>query len=153
MCSCCRLAIRLPAAAGWRPSRAVCRTCCNGSSRYAICCPLCRVSQWTVRAAVRWYGGGRHECPCACVSKTYRAQRPCLPRESGAIVSKSTSSSSGACSDCTHLSTPLARIDDIILVAVLVEERLRVAARRVHGGQARCVRARARYGAGWLSSV
>jgi hypothetical protein len=39
-------------------------------------------------------------------------------------------------------STALAGVDHIILVAVLVEQRLGVAARRVHGGRGRYVRAR-----------
>jgi hypothetical protein len=34
---------------------------------------------------------------------------------------------------------PLARIYDIILIAILVEQRLRIAAGRVHGGQVRYV--------------
>jgi hypothetical protein len=44
--------------------------------------------------------------------------------------------------NCHYFSTALAGVDHIILVAVLVEQRLGVAARRVHGGRGRYVRAR-----------
>jgi hypothetical protein len=39
----------------------------------------------------------------------------------------------------TYFTAPLARIYDIILIAILVEQRLRIAAGRVHGGQVRYV--------------
>ena len=75
--------------------------------------------------------------------QAHLAQRLCPPRGSGAAVSRRR----GRGARCHYLSAPLTRIHDIVLVAVLVEQRLRVAARRrVHGGRAR--RGRAQSGGG-----
>jgi hypothetical protein len=74
---------------------------------------------------VRWKARG------GCGGQAYRARKPCPLQESGVDVSKS-SASRGR---CHYLAAPLARIYYIILVAVLVEQRLGVAARRVHGGR------------------
>lgn len=69
---------------------------------------------------------------------TYRVRTPCPLQGSNNAVSRS--KEMGA--EHSYLSTPLARIHHIVLIAVLVQQRLRVAARRVHDGQAPSVRAR-----------
>ena len=65
--------------------------------------------------------------------QAYQARKLFLPPGSMDIVSKSPAPRD----DSRYLSAPLARIYDIVLVAVLVEQRLRVATGRVHGGRAR----------------
>lgn len=77
--------------------------------------------------------------------QAHLAQRLCPPRGSGTAVSRRR----GTRGRCHYLSAPLTRIHDIVLVAILVEQRLRVAARRrVHCGRARRGRAQLSGGGG-----
>lgn len=118
-CSCYRSTSHRPGAAGWRPSRGACRRCCSESSQCAICCPLCSVSErrWKIRGAVG--GKGQHT----------ELKGLAFLEDLGVVSASAGEVERGA----VYLSTPLARVHDIVLVAVLVEQRLWVATGGVHG--------------------
>lgn len=73
--------------------------------------------------------GSRQPCALAGTrangGQAHRARRLCPLQESGVSVSKRVA----AQDKCRYLSASLARVHDIVLVAILVEQRFRIAAR------------------------
>ena len=116
------------------PARSRAAVQCSAAQCSAV---PCRSLQWSACARATRHRGQR--------GQAHLVQRLCPPRGSGAAVSRRR----GTRGRCHYLSAPLTRIHDIVLVAVLVEQRLRVAARRrVHGGRARRGRAQSSGGEG-----